>query len=188
MVVLTVCLVTLAVRIRLPGAVGIPGYIPDPRYYTPEVERGIDLMITAAGVGAAAAVMLLLVGSLLTALTRITERAALAAAAAHPSAPRPEAALLRRYSAPRSLLLAQLVSGMGGAGLVAAITGRILAAQGEPLFLGTEGLTGWFLLTAVVAIVLGGLCQAVELVAGRAGRNRVLQRWPLPRAEARADH
>lgn len=167
-----VALLLLGVYIRQPGR------FADPREFGPALEKSIDLLILSAAIVGGIATLVLVITALTTALVRATERRRLHESAADPHAPRPDTALLQRHSGSTPVLAAQLLSGAGGIGLIVAITARIDAGRQGSLFAGSEEILAPMLAGSILVILLGCVCQALELGLGRSSRNRILLRWP----------
>ncbi|WP_147915386.1 hypothetical protein [Ruania zhangjianzhongii] len=170
-------LLMLAVYIRQPGRYA------DRREFGPSMEQGIDLLALSAAIVGGIATAMLVITALTRALIRATERRRLHESAADPQSARPETALLQRHSHSGTVLAAQLLSGAGGVGLIVAITARIDAGREGSLFAGAEAILGPMLAGSLLAIILGCVCQALEIGFGRASRNRILLRWPTRRAK-----
>ncbi|UFU03192.1 hypothetical protein LQF12_00840 [Ruania suaedae] len=167
-------LVMLGISVRQPG-----GRFGEPVSYDEGVESAMDGLFTVIVVLGVCGGLLTLGGLLVGALARTAERATVHAAVADPLADRPDPALLARHSAPTSLDVAELLAGLGGAGLVAAISAGIVAAGGSVPFAGTEPLVRLVLWCSLAALGFALVAQLLERVLGRGSRNRVLRRWPV---------
>lgn len=153
--------------------------------YPPEVEHLIGVTLTVLIVVFVLVLVVAIIGILLEAAGRASERESLQAIIDDPTAARPPRVALVEYGFRQSARLAQGLAIISAIAIVFATATIILGAVESPDFSGAVATFASFRLPAVIVVIAGVvlfvtacLCNVVKSVRGRQLRNRITARWP----------
>lgn len=152
--------------------------------YPPEVEHIIGFTLTVLIVVFVLVPVVAIIGILLEAAGRASERQSLQAIIDDPTAARPPRVALVEYGFRQPARLAQGLAIISAIAIVFATATIILGAVESPDFSGAVATFASFRLPAVIVVIAGVvlfviacLCNVVKSVRGRQLRNRITARW-----------